>query len=335
MKPLRVGIIGLGVGEQHALSYQNHPACRVVSLCDYSRKTLAQIKNKFPGTQLTQDANSLLRDPNVDVVSIASYDDHHARQVQSALEAGKHVFVEKPLCRTREELRAIKQAWAKHHGQLKLATNVILRAAPLFQWLKDQIETGALGEIYAIDGDYLYGRLEKLTKGWRRNVPHYSVLQGGGIHLIDLMLWLTGQRPTAVTVEGNRICTRGTAFKYLDYQAATFHFPSTLVGRITANFGCVHKHHHVLRVFGTKATFLYDDQGPRLYTRRDPKARPYRVPRACLPCTKGDLISPFINAILQGHRRQRDTQAHFDVISLLDTCQRALTTRRTEKVHYL
>ena len=69
-------------------------------------------------------------------------------------------------------------------------------------------------------------------------------MEGGGVHLLDLLLWITGERPTSVTAMGNRICTRGTAFRYDDYVAATLQAPSGLVSRVTANFGCVHRHHH-------------------------------------------------------------------------------------------
>ena len=53
---------------------------------------------------------------------------------------------------------------------------------------------GVFGRIYAFEGDYLYGRMFKITNGWRRNIPDYSVMTGGGIHLIDLFLWLTGEK---------------------------------------------------------------------------------------------------------------------------------------------
>src|SRR5262249_50292734 len=152
--------------------------------------------------------------------------------------------------------------------------NLVLRAAPLYCWLRDTIAAGELGELYAFDGDYLYGRLEKITDGWRGEVDGYSVLQGGGVHLVDLMLWLTGQRPATVNAVGNRIATRGTRFRYDDFVAATYRFESGLIGRITANFGCVHRHQHVVRVFGTKGTFIHDDRGARLHSTREPSAAP-------------------------------------------------------------
>ena len=184
--------------------------------------------------QPVEKYENILEDETVDIVSIASYDDTHYEQTIAALDAMKNVFVEKPLCRSIAELRHIKTAWEAnscHH----LMSNLVLRSAPLYCWLRETIQAGELGEIYAFDGDYLYGRFPKITHGWRKDVKDYSVMQGGGVHLVDLMLWLTNQRPYLVSMTGNRICSRGTDFKYNDFMAATFRFPSGLIGRITAN----------------------------------------------------------------------------------------------------
>ena len=199
-----------------------------------------------------EDLTRCLVDMSFDALAIFTPDGTHGALVIPALQANKYVFVEKPLCRSLEELRAIRQAWLACPGR-HLMSNLVLRAAPLYRWLHTAIRAGEFGEVYAFDGEYLYGRVRKITRGWRNTVPDYSVMQGGGVHLVDLMIGLTGRRPIGVTAVGNRVCTAGTAFKYDDYRAATFSFESGLIGRITANFGCVHRHHHVVRVFGTKA----------------------------------------------------------------------------------
>jgi predicted dehydrogenase len=258
----------------------------------------------------------ILRDPEVEIVSIASYDDAHYEQVVAALEAGKHVFVEKPLCRTLDELHLIKTLWQRHRGTVKLSSNLVLRAAPVYQWLKQKIRAGDFGAPYAFDGEYLYGRLEKITAGWRREVPDYSVLQGGGIHLVDLLLWMTEERPVSVFALGNHLCTRGSSFRFPDYVATTLRYSSGLIGRITANFGCVHRHHHAVRLFGTGATFVYDDAGPRLHLTRDPAATAAPIALAPLPDSKGALIAPFVSAVLADENLDAHTQTLFDAVSI-------------------
>ena len=191
--------------------------------------------------------------------------------------------------------------------------------APLAQRIRSR---RALRRRVRVDGDYLYGRIEKITQGWRGRVDQCCVMTGGGIHLVDLMLWAVGQRPDHVAVAGNRIATSGTAFRYDDFQAATFRFASTLVGRVTANFGCVHRHQHVVRVFGTKATFICDDQGPRVFTSRG-RVPAARLDLSALPGSKGDLIPAFVDAVLADAAPDRDVQHECDVISACVAADRA------------
>ena len=301
------------MGAQHARTFARLEACRLRWVCDLDRTKAEAVVSEIGTGSVACTFEQILDDPLVDVVSIASYDDAHFAQTLAALRTGRHVFVEKPLCRSLEELRAIKQAWLTCPGR-HLMSNLVLRAAPLYRWLHTGIRAGEFGQVYAFDGEYLYGRVRKITHGWRNTVPDYSVMQGGGVHLVDLMIGLTERRPIGVTAVGNRVCTAGTAFKYDDYRAATFSFESGLIGRITANFGCVHRHYHVVRVFGTKATFVYDDAGARLHESRDPHAPVIPVEHASLPASKGDLIPGFVRAIVDGRDPSEGVEHEFAVI---------------------
>ena len=333
---LEVAVVGLGVGEQHARAYAAHPGCHVRWLYDFDLTRSRQLAPSV-GAMVADDYDSILSDPATGLISIASFDDAHFEQARMALEAGKHVFVEKPLCRSLPELRQLKHAWAAH-GRPAVASNLVLRTAPLYQWLKAAIGRGEFGEVYAVDGDYLYGRLEKITTGWRSRVDDYSVMLGGGVHLVDLLLWLTGQRPSSVTALGSRICTRGSAFRYNDYAAATFVFPGGpdgLVGRITANFGSVHRHHHVVRVFGTKATFIYDDAGARVHRSPDPGKRAEWLSESPLPVSKGELIPPLVEAIRAGTDSAPAAQHDFDVISACLAADAASRDSERKDIEYV
>jgi predicted dehydrogenase len=330
---LQVGVIGLGVGRQHALAYAALEDCSVVALCDRNFELARTVGREVGAERVTDDYRALLTDARLDLVSIASQDDDHYEHAMAALGAGKHVFVEKPLCRSGEEAAAIKARWLD--GGRHLASNLVLRAAPLYRWLRAAIAGGELGTVYAFDGDYLYGRVHKITEGWRKDVDDYSVMQGGGIHLLDLMLWLTGERPETVASVGSRVVTQGTAFRYDDFAAATFRFPSGLIGRITANFGCVHRHHHVVRVFGTKGTFIYDDCGARLHGSRNPEAMPQRIDHAPLPGSKGDLIPAFVQSVRASGDPVAAGQHEFDVVSVCLAADRARVSGQTERVTYV
>ncbi|MGH3051197.1 MAG: Gfo/Idh/MocA family protein, partial [Gaiellaceae bacterium] len=94
---LRVAVVGLGVGEAHAATYARLPDCELAALCDVDAARLGEVAAQHPGVRTTVDPDELLTDPEIDAVSIASYDDAHFAQVRTALAHGKHVFVEKPL----------------------------------------------------------------------------------------------------------------------------------------------------------------------------------------------------------------------------------------------
>lgn len=335
MKKICIGIIGLGVGEQHAVAFQSDPRCQVAMLCDLSPSKLQTAHKRFPGSVLTQNADDIISNNSIDVVSIASYDNDHASQVIKTLKSGKHVFVEKPLCQTSGELRKIKDAWLANSKKSKIICNFVLRKAPLYLWLKKRIHEGGFGQIYAIDGEYLYGRIEKITHGWRKDITNYSVIKGGGIHLIDLILWLSGQRPSRIFVKGNRICTQKTLFKYNDYVTTVMVSPSDTIWRITSNFGCVHKHQHILKIFGTKASFIYDDAGPRLYHNRNAKTSPQSINLPSLPPDKGVLIPDLINAIVSQKKLTTDTQLIFDGMQITLAAEQSEKNRREESIEYL
>jgi predicted dehydrogenase len=323
------GVIGLGVGEQHVNAYAAHPDSAVTMVCDRDEARLAALRERVPGVRTTTDASALIADPGVQLVSIASYDDDHFTQVLTALQAGKHVFCEKPVCRSLDETRALAAA----RGARQLGSNLVLRAAPAYAWLREQVAAGALGTPYAFDGDYLYGRLHKITDGWRRHVEDYSVMLGGGIHMVDLMLWILGERPVTVSAVGNGIATAGTDFRYDDFVAATFTFPSGLIGRISANFGSVHRHQHVVRLFGTEATFVTDDAGPRWHPGRDGGAPAHPLELATLPATKSDLAYAFVTDVTTG-TPHAGTNEHLDAVAVCAAADLSLRCGATVDIDY-
>lgn len=324
MNTLGCAVVGLGIGEQLARTLATIPRCHLRILCDHDLHKANRLAAELGVAQATSDYQQILEDTEVKLIVIASYDQDHYAQTMAALEAGKHVFVEKPLCYSIPQLKDIRAQWEKSGGKLRLGTNHILRSAPLYRWLKERIVAGDLGRIYAIDGEYLYGRLEKIIHGWRGQVTDYSAMLGGGIHMVDLMLWLTAELPESVHTVGNQISTQGTAFHSSDFVSASFQFPSGLVGRITANFGCVHRHQHVLRIYGTKGTFLYDDAGPRWHFSRDPSFAASPIHLEPLPASKGGLLSGFVSTILEGTDSLLPEPDVFDVLFACLTSDQSL-----------
>ena len=203
-KTLKIAVIGLGVGQQHIAGYQSHSHCKVVALCDFSDEKLSIARKKYTNCKFVNQADDILDDPEIDVVSIASYDNYHYEQIVKAIDNNKHVFVEKPLCLYEEQARHIR-ALLKAKPELKLSSNLILRMSPRFRYLRKMIEDGSFGSLFYVEGDYNYGRLNKIIQGWRGKIDFYSVVYGGGVHIVDLLLWLTNDLVVEVDAYGNNI----------------------------------------------------------------------------------------------------------------------------------
>lgn len=336
MKPskLRAAVIGLGVGEQHIAGYESDSRCEVTTLCDFDASKLAQVASRHPGKNLAHSAEDVLINPDIDVVSIATYEDMHCEQVVAAVETGKHVFVEKPLCLSFAELERIVSS-LKSHPQVRLSSNLILRKTPRFIELKRQVEEGCLGDLYYLEGDYDYGRLHKLTDGWRGQLTGYSVVHGGGIHLIDLLCWLHDDVVAEVFAYGNKTFTQGTVFRGNDLVVALLRFKKGLVAKITANFGCVAPHFHRLSVYGSLGTFQQSHSGASYLFSRDAQVSPTAINDAYPGSAKGDMLPSFVRSILDGTTPDVTAQEVIDVMSVSLAVERSLSTGLPERVSHL
>jgi predicted dehydrogenase len=334
MKRLKAGIIGLGVGEKHIEGYQSHPECEVVALCDFSDEKLAMARAKYPSFMLAKNANKVLNHPEIDIISIASYDNYHYEQIVKAVENGKHIFVEKPICLYEQELVHIRKL-LQANPHLKISSNLILRMSPRFRLLKKMITGGDMGQLFYIEGDYNFGRIHKITEGWRGHIDFYSVIYGGGIHIIDLLLWLTGDRIAEVAAYGNNIASQGTSFRFNDMVVCILKFQSGLVGKISANFGCVFPHFHKLSMYGTKATFVNGLEHATLFTSRDPAKKAKKITTAYPGTHKGDLIYSFVDSILHDVPADVSSEDVFNSMSVCLAIEKAVQQSGTVTVNYI
>lgn len=334
MPELRAAVIGLGVGERHIAGYERVAGCRVVALCDTDRAKRAMAAERYPGVRVVADAAEVLLDPDIEAVSVASYDDAHASQIISALEHGKHVFAEKPLCLFESEARDIRAALTAHPGLL-LSSNLILRKSPRFAQLRDWMIEGRLGDVFYAEADYDYGRLDKITTGWRGELPFYSVVYGGSVHLVDLLLWLTRDRVVEVEAFGNAIASSGSGFGNFDLVASLLHFESGMVAKVTANFGCVRPHFHGLELYGTSATFVNGTPDGLLYTSRDPGIEPQPVTTPYRGADKSELVEAFARAVLRQGVLEVTADEVFEAMSVCFAIERAAHEGGRVPVTYL
>lgn len=334
MKKINAAIIGLGVGEKHISGYESENRCSIFKLCDFDKKKIIDVSKRYSNYNITMDPDEILEDPQIDVVSIASYDNFHAKQVIKAIENGKHVFVEKPICLTKKELSSIVKAM-KNNPNVKLSSNFVLRRVPKFEKLKEEIEKNKFGKIYYIEGDYNYGRIHKLTKGWRGEIPFYSVMHGGGIHLIDLLKWLTKKRVVEVIGIGNKITTKNSNFKYLDMVTSLLKFEDDVIGKVTANFGSVTPHHHRLSLYGSDRTFYSTHESDIYHNERGNAENKIELEYKPDNSQKKNVLKSFVASILDNSKPDVSGKEVIDVMAISLAIEKSIISKKWEKVDYI
>ena len=198
---LKVGVIGGGsISEFHINSYISNPDAELIALCDSNEQRLTLAGEKYGVTNLYNNYNDLLQNKDVDAVSICTWNNTHAEMAIAALEAGKHVLVEKPLSSTVEQALAVEEAVNKSGKQLQVG--FVRRHGSNTKLLKQFIDQDELGEIYYAKASCI--RRLGNPGGWfsDRSKSGGGPLIDLGVHMIDICWYLMG-KPRPVSVSGN------------------------------------------------------------------------------------------------------------------------------------
>jgi UDP-N-acetylglucosamine 3-dehydrogenase len=199
MERIRCGVIGLGwFGEKHCEVLRDLPWAELRAVCTRRPERLTEIAERFGVPASYADYRQMLADPEIDVVSVVTMWDQHVEPAVAALDAGKHVFLEKPMASTVADCDRILAAARRAAGRFMVGH--ICRFNPRYAAAKRQIESGAIGDIVS-----MYAR---------RNLPSWvteGVLDkigpiiGDAVHDTDLMLWYTGARVKTAYAQTHRV----------------------------------------------------------------------------------------------------------------------------------
>jgi len=330
-----IGVIGMGIGEKHALSYQNHPKCKLKTLCDFDSEKFDILSEKFPDQHITDNARTVINDDTIDIVSIASYDNYHSNQIIQAIKHGKHIMAEKPLCLNRKEMEDIYSIHSKKKD-VKLSANHVLRTNSRFERFKNDIKKGEFGNVFYLEGDYFWGRKKKLF-GWRAEMDFYSIILGAAIHMIDLVMWMLDSRPVFVQAMGNDISTRETNLQFKSFAVILLKFENGVLAKLTGNGGCVHPHFHGLKIFGTKRTAIHNLSGAYYLNSNEPDSDPFTITEPYPEKeTRGKVIHSFVDSILDPSIiplvPEKDV---YDVMSVCFAAEEAMTSGEKVEINYL
>ncbi|MFC2969113.1 Gfo/Idh/MocA family protein [Acidimangrovimonas pyrenivorans] len=196
---IRTLVAGLGnMGRSHALAYHRDPAFQIVGLVN---RSTPELDPALAGYEVTADFHAALARLKPELVSIATYSDSHADFAVAAMEAGAHVFVEKPLATTVADARRVADCAART-GR-KVVVGYILRHHPSWQRL--------IAEARGLGGPYVFRlNLNQQSKGPTWEV-HKALMRTTppivdcGVHYVDVMLQIAGTEAVEVRGMGLRL----------------------------------------------------------------------------------------------------------------------------------
>ena len=279
MDKLKVGIIGLGsISSVHIEGYRKNPKVELYAFCDINEQRVKSTGERYGITRLYTDIDQMLAAlPELDAVSVCTWNSMHAPCTIAALNAGKHVLCEKPMAISAQEARAMKKA-AEENGKL-LMVGFVRRFGNDCRILRDFIDSGYFGDIYYAKATYL--RRCGNPGGW---FGDKSRAGGGplidlGVHVIDLVRYLLGN-PKPVSVYGAtfqrlgaRSNIKGRAGYFSvekserdindveDLATAMIRFENQAVLSVEASFGLnIKKDEGKIELFGTKAGAKLDPE---------------------------------------------------------------------------
>lgn len=194
--PIRVGIIGVGgMARAHLGQLGQIAGVTVTALCDIEPAQFGRAAERLPATKeawTTDDYRALLARDDVDAVLIATPHTQHFEQAMAAIEAGKHVLLEKPMVCTVPDAHALLKRLEGHDRVFALAYQ--RHAQGPFMYMKEKISSGELGAVQFISALQCQQWKKGTTGKWRQD----PALSGGGqindsgSHLLDILLWVTG-----------------------------------------------------------------------------------------------------------------------------------------------
>ncbi|MBA3707666.1 MAG: Gfo/Idh/MocA family oxidoreductase [Planctomycetes bacterium] len=266
---IRCAVIGLGMGRGHAKAYSEHKDCQLVAVADIDAARRERAAKEWNCATYTT-AEELLEKAKADVVSIATPNALHRPLTLAALASGAHVLCEKPIAMTAAEGREMVAA-AKTAGR-RLMINLSYRFSPQSQVLKNLVDGGALGKVYAGRTVWLRRRGIPGLGGWFTD----KKLSGGGplidlgVHRLDLALWLMGHPKSTWVMAGawnhlgSRIgASQGKSYSVEDLAMAMIRFEDGSMLEVEAGWAANIKEGELMetRLLGTEGGLVQKNVG--------------------------------------------------------------------------
>jgi predicted dehydrogenase len=258
-KKFNVGIIGCGwVSGAHIAAINATPYAQVTAIYSSRKLDSTELSARHGGAiTCYNDLNALMADKSVQVVSICSYPQDHARHAITAARAGKHLIIEKPLALTWDDCLAIEKA--VRDAKVKTCVCFECRFASQFLTIKAIIDRGLLGRIHYGEVDYYHGIgpwYGQFRWNTRKDAGGSSLLSAG-CHAMDALLLCMGEDVEVVSSYSTHSTNRDfSKYEYPTTSVTILKFKDGRVGKVASVIDCLQPYYFHVHLVGSEGSLL-------------------------------------------------------------------------------
>lgn len=252
---LGVGIVGLGlVGAEHLKAYAANEDCEIRAVCsrDTAAAKVRMERMGIAGCSVFDDLDTMLKRPDIDIVSVCTPNNLHVEQGIAVAQAGKHLVMEKPIALDIASARALNEAVVK--AGIKNVVCFVLHWYPRVVNQAALVQSGAIGKVFLADCEYLHGHLDRYHTQWRwiwKKAMGGSTLLQGGIHAVHAMRQFMPAAAVEVTAFSN---THTEKYEYDPTITGLVRFADGAIAKFTSSFETAMPYQLNLRLYGSHGT---------------------------------------------------------------------------------
>ncbi len=263
MKKLGVAVIGTGFwGKNHARVYKELPSTQLIAVCDVDAERAKAMADQY-GVKAYTDSALLLKNPEVEAISVCTWSTKLAEEALKGLNAGKHVLVEKPMATNTNQAQTLLDT-AKANG-LHLTVGFLMRFIPGLQQIRQAVESKKIGELVSATA--------KRVTQWPERIGDVGVVKDTAIHDIDVMRFISGEDPVSVYAKMGSMRHR----QFEDYAQIMLTFESGKTAFIESNWLTPYKIRS-LNVTGSEAIMRLDYNSQELWIENAKESLQPRIP---------------------------------------------------------
>jgi len=332
---LRVGVVGYGYwGPNIVRNFNASEKANVVAVCDKNPNALTRVKRNYPEIRTTSDINEIVRSTDIDIVTVITPVSTHFELAKTALENGKHVFVEKPFTATAAEAEQLIEL-ADRKG-LKLMVDHTFLFTSAVKRIRQIIEEDILGELYYYDST-------RVNLGLFQH--DVNVIWDLSPHDFSIMDYLIKERPQAIAASGKAHINSKEDIAYI-----MVYFQNNIIAHFNVNWLSPVKLRTTL-IGGEKKMLVWNDidadEKLKVYDRGVETTSKEGIYDLLVNYRSGDMWAPkvdqsealrqeteyFVDCIEKNETPFNDGQAGLRVVQMLEACDRSL--RNNGRMVYL